>query len=128
MNFCCVIPLTNTESIKYLGIHIPSNLDFSTLALNKFQKASSCVYSLLYLGLTPNRVNPKLKTFIYKTYCFSKFKYALETTTLTQKILNTLNIIQNLLIRHIFGLNKFSHVSDILKSMPPDIFCPVDTD
>ena len=108
-----ISPITHTDNIKYLGINIPHNLDFNSLALKKFHKVSGSVYSQSYLGLTPNGVNPKLKTFIHNTYCLSQFTYALETTTLITNSLKTLNISKNSLI----GLNKLSHISDVLKSI-----------
>ena len=57
------------------------------------------IFSLTYLGLNPKGVPLHLQAFIYKTYCLGKFTYALETTTLTQTSIGTLNITQNSLIR-----------------------------
>ena len=67
--------------------------------------------------LMPLGISPALKSFLYKTYCLSKFTYALETTILNKLTINQLNINQNNLIRQLLGINKFSHMSNILQCM-----------
>jgi hypothetical protein len=109
--------LTNTEKLKYLGIEIDSNLDFNNIAKEKFKKVNKSIFSLSYLGLTPNGIPASLKAFLYKTYCLSQFTYALETTTLNHKTKHFLNISQNNIIRQILGLKRFCHMSNILKCL-----------
>jgi hypothetical protein len=111
------LPLTESNSIKYLGIEINSSLDYNTTACENFKIVQKTIFSLTYLGLTPIGVSPALKSFLYKTYCLSKFTYALETTILNKLTINQLNINQNNLIRQILGINKFSHMSNILQCM-----------
>ncbi len=98
-----------TDKIKYLGIEINNKLDFDTLATEKFKNVSKSIFSLSFLCLTPNGINPELKSFLYKTYCLSQFTYSLETTTLRKATRTYLNINQNTLIRQLMGLHKFSH-------------------
>ena len=75
------------------------------------------IFSLSFLGLTPRGVTPALKAFIYKTYCLSQYTYGLETTTLKTETRDFLNISQNNLIRQFIGINKYNHMSNILKSL-----------
>ena len=81
------------------------NLDFDSIANEKFKNVQKAIFSLDYLGLKPFGISPTLQAFIYKTYCLSQFTYALETTTLIKKTREYLNINQNNLIRMIIGLN-----------------------
>ena len=111
------IPIEITDKIKYLGIEINNKLDFDKTTMEKFKGVSKAIFSLSYLGLTPNGVNPELRAFLYKTYCLSQFTYALETTTLKTSTRDYLNIAQNNLIRQLFGINKFSHMSNVLKCL-----------
>jgi hypothetical protein len=109
--------LNNTNKITYLGVEINEKLDFDTTAITKFNNVSKSIFSLSYLGLTPNGVLPELKSFLYKTFCLSQFTYALETTTLKTKTRDLLNITQNNLIRQFIGLSKYCHISQILKCL-----------
>jgi hypothetical protein len=109
--------LNTTEKLKYLGIEIPNNLDFETIAKENFKKVNKSIYSLSYLGLSPNGISASLKAFLYKTYCLSQFTYALETTTLTTSTRDFLNIKQNNIIRQILGLRKFCRMSNILRCL-----------
>ena len=93
------------------------NLDFDTLASDKFLKVQKSIFSLSFLGLKPSGVSPFLQSFIYKTYCLSQFTYALETTTLLKGTRDYLNVSQNNLIRQILGLPRTCHMSRILKCL-----------
>ena len=106
-----------TDKIKYLGVEINNNLDFDTVATEKFKNVSKSILSLSHLGLTPSGLNPELKSFLYKTYCLSQFTYSLETTTLKTVTRDYLNISQNNLIRQFVGINKFSHMTEVLKCL-----------
>jgi hypothetical protein len=109
--------IKKSDKIDYLGISIDNKLDFDTLATDNFKKTQRSVFSLTFMGLKPSSISPFLQAFIYKTYCLSQFTYALETSVLKKKTRDFLNIAQNNLIRQIIGLNKFCHMSRILKCL-----------
>jgi hypothetical protein len=109
--------LNKTNCLEYLGIEIDNKLDFDSTTLKKFSNVSKSIFSLSFLGLTPNGVNPELQAFLYKTYCLSQFTYALETTTLKKSTIDFLNVSQNNLIRQMIGLNKYCHISKILRAL-----------
>ena len=108
------LPLTKTNSIKYLGIEIESQLNFNLSAINKFKNVQKSIFSLNFLGLKPLGVCPMLQSFLYKTYCLSQFTYALETSTLNKKTRQYLNIAQNNLLRQFVGLKYYCRISKIL--------------
>ena len=108
-------PISKVDKIEYLGVAIDSKLDFDLSATENFIKVQKSVFSLSFLGLQPSRISPFLQSFIYKTYCLSKFTYALETCVLKKVTRDYLNVSQNNLIRQIIGLNYFCHMSKILK-------------
>ncbi len=60
-----------------------------------------------------NGLNPFTQSFIYKTFCLSKFTYAIELISINSTTIKKLNIMQNSLIRLVLGLNKYAHMSDI---------------
>ena len=109
--------LNETENIEYLGIKINNKFEFDKLSQEKFLNVQKSIFSLSYLGLTPKGVSPALKAFLYKTYCLSQFTYGLETTTLKAETRDFLNTSQNNLIRQFIGIDKFSHMTNILKSL-----------
>ena len=74
-------------------------------------------FSLSFLGLKPGEISPFLQSFIYKTFCLTQFTYALETTNLSVPTREYLNISQNNLIRMMIGLDKFCHITNVLKSL-----------
>ncbi|RNA03667.1 hypothetical protein BpHYR1_020185 [Brachionus plicatilis] len=53
-----------------------SNLNFDSIATENFRKVNNKFFSISYLGLEQKNISPALKSFIYKTYCLSKFTYA----------------------------------------------------
>ena len=110
-------PITKVNQLKYLGITIDSDLNFDKLACENFKKVQNSIFSLSFLGLKPNTIDTDLQSFIYKTYCLSKFTYGLETTTLQTKTRDFLNIAQNKCIRQIVGLKKTCHISNVLKCL-----------
>ena len=110
-----VIP--KVDLLKYLGVFVNKNLDFDTLASEKFLNVQKSIFSLSFLGLKPSGISPFLQSFIYKTYCLSQFTYALETTTLLKGTRDYLNVSQNNLIRQILGLPKTCHISRVLKCL-----------
>jgi hypothetical protein len=52
------------DKITYLGVKINNKLDFDTSSMENFKNVSKSIFSLSYLGLTPNGLNPQLKSFI----------------------------------------------------------------
>ena len=56
-------PINHSNQIKYLGIDINNDFDFNKTACEKFKKVQKSIFSLSYLGLTPNGVSPFLKSF-----------------------------------------------------------------
>ena len=109
--------IPKTDSFTYLGVTINNSLDFNNSAIKKFGNTQKSVFALSFLGLKPNAIPPHLQSFIYKTFCLSQFTYSLETTVINSKSRNYLNISQNNLLRQILGLNKFCHMSKVLKSL-----------
>ena len=91
-------------------------MNFNETAIEKFSKVQKSIFSLSFLGLAPNSINPHLQSFIYKTFCLSQFSDALETTVLNKETRDYLNIFQNNIIRQILGIHKLCHMSRILKS------------
>ena len=109
--------LNVADEITYLGVKINKDLNFDYLTCEKFKNVQKSIFSLSYLGLKPNMISPFLQAFIYKTYCLSQFTYGLETSTLTRKSREFLNISQNNLIRQIVGLSFSCHISKIFKCL-----------
>ena len=98
-------------------VKIDSKCDYDSSTTEKFKNVQKAVFSLSFLGLTPNSISPDLQAFMYKTYCLSTFTYALETTTLKKSTIDYLNVCQNNTIRQIIGLKKYCHISKILKCL-----------
>ena len=91
--------------------------DFDAAAKTKFKKVQKSIFSLSFLGLKPGGISPFLQSFLYKTFCLTQFTYALETTTLHNSTREYLNTSQNNLIRIMIGLDKFCHMTNVLKSL-----------
>ena len=111
------ILIPKVENIVYLGVKIDNKLNFNCTAIEKFNNVQKAVYSLSFLGLKPDSVSPHLQSFIYKTYCLSQFTYGLETTVLNKDTRNYLNICQNNILRQVLGIQKFCHMTNILKCL-----------
>jgi hypothetical protein len=57
------------EISKYLGINIYTIHSDDEQTLKRFKKVQSCFYGLGSYGLKPPGLKPKIKSFIYNTYC-----------------------------------------------------------
>ncbi|RNA32920.1 hypothetical protein BpHYR1_030544 [Brachionus plicatilis] len=79
-----------------------SNLNFDSTATENFRKVNNKFFSISYLSLEQKNISPTLKSFIYKTYCLSKFTYGLGITTPKEETKKLLNTTQNNLIRLMF--------------------------
>ena len=120
------LPLSYTDSIKFLGIEFNKDLNFSNFFINKFQSVSNSYFSLNSFGFKPGGINPFLQSFVYKSFCISRLLYGLEIFSLNKTTINRINVCQNNIIRYITGLSKNSHVSNtrnVLKIMNiPDLY------
>jgi hypothetical protein len=58
-------PLSFCTNIKYVGIEINKDLNFSNFFINKFQSVSNSYCSLNSFGLKPAGINPFLQSFVY---------------------------------------------------------------
>jgi hypothetical protein len=118
-SFDCSLSLSNikikrVDSINYLGYKLNYNLDCNQEVMESFKIVKNSFFSLYTLGMRPNGLNPFVQSFIYKTFCLSKFLYGLEVTSLNKTTLKNLNVEQNMLIRYAIGLHKNCHMSDLL--------------
>jgi hypothetical protein len=64
--------------------------------------------------MKPNGLNHFLQIFLYKTFCLSKIHYGMELFSLNLSTIKKLNSFQNSLIRNLFKLPKFSHMTNLL--------------
>jgi hypothetical protein len=67
--------------------------------------------------MKPGGLNPFLQAFIYNTYCLSKITYGLEIMSINKKTINTMNVMQNNLIRYLLQLSSFNHLSSIHQAL-----------
>jgi hypothetical protein len=104
------LPLSYTDSIKYLGIEFKKDLNFSNFFINKFQSVSNSHFSLNSLGFKPGGINLFLQSFVNKSLCISRLSYGLEIFSLNKTTINRMNVSLNNVIRFITGLSKNSHV------------------
>ena len=111
--------LEMVNSFKYLGLEITHNLKDDLTIINNFKKISKAVYSLSYLGLGRSNTNMNSNTlsFLYKSLCLPKGIYALENMSLSEKTINKGEVLQNNIIRNLFKLGKYCHMTNILKSL-----------
>jgi len=109
--------LKQVESITYLGIIINSDLDFDSIATEKYKKVYNNFFNISFLGLEGNNVSYSLKSFIFKTYCLSNFTYGLGITTLKNETKDFLNKSQNNLIKIMLGIKYRCHMTNILKAL-----------
>ena len=105
------------ETLKYLGIQFNRKLDMNADAIERFKTVTKSFFSLNSFGLKPLGLNPYLQSFIYKTFCLSKFLYGLEIMTLNNETLARINVSQNSIVRYIVGLYKKTHISPVLKAL-----------
>jgi hypothetical protein len=96
---------------------IPKNINERYYLVDKFSKVRKSFFSLNSFGIKPGGLNPFLQAFIYNTYCLSKITYGLEIMSINKKTINTMNVMQNKLIRYLLQLSSFNHLSSIHQAL-----------
>ena len=87
----------------------------NVFAIERFKTVTKSFFTLNSFGLKPGGLNPFMQSFIYKTFCLSKFLYGLEIMSLNITTLNKINLSQNTIVRYIAGLYKSSHISPVMR-------------
>ena len=114
------ISIPYKQNFIYLGFPIGTNDFVNEFIENKFKKVEKSFYSLYTYGCKPNGLSPFTIAFIYKQYCQSIFKYALELIFMSKKHLQMLNIRQNILIKRSIGLSKFVKTTPLFNCLKID--------
>jgi hypothetical protein len=108
-----VLPVVS--ECKYLGLKITEKNEDDNYLVEKFRNIQRCVYSLNSYGLKPTGVNPRVKSFIYNTYCQPVGSYGIGLINVKKKTINQVNIVQNNLIRYMLDIPYKSHISNLLR-------------
>jgi hypothetical protein len=116
--------LNVVNEFKYLGCSVNKFNDLNENTKQLFTKVRSAFFSLQEFGIKSYGLQPYTKSFIYKSLCLSKFLYPIGVISIKNKLINELNVAQNMLIRYMFGLNRYTHISSIgqvLDILPIDL-------
>jgi hypothetical protein len=105
------------KASKYLGIYINKENDDDKQTLEKFHKVQQCFYGLSSFGIKPPGINPKIKTFLFKTYCKPVRTYGIGLMILKNNTLQQMNIIQNNLMRYTLGIPYRTHIRNLMKAL-----------
>jgi hypothetical protein len=100
--------LIRVNSLTHLGLPIGNQNHVEDFFCEKFRKVERSLYSLYSLGCNSYGLNFQTISSIYKKFCQSIFYYGLETNFIRKQCINKLNVRQNILLKNIFGLSKFS--------------------
>jgi hypothetical protein len=100
--------LNRVNNLTHLGLPIGNQIHVENFFSDKFKKVEKSFYSLYSLGCNSNGLNFHIISKIYKNFSQSIFYYGLETNFIGKECLNKLNIRQNILLKNIFGLSKYS--------------------
>ncbi|CAF0881458.1 unnamed protein product [Brachionus calyciflorus] len=119
------VQLLNVDGFEYLGLPIGSCLFISEFIEEKWKKVERIFYSLYGLGCKPKFSNPYLIGFLFKQYCQSISKHVLDNILIPSS-LNELDTRQNLLLKRIFGLKKFTHISPLYEAFKIESLALVD--
>ena len=111
------VQLLNVEGFEYLGLPFGSNSFISNFIEEKWKKVEKSLYSLYGLGCKPMVSSPYLIAFLFKQYCQSIFRHILDNILIPNSMLSELDTRQNLLIKRIIGLKKFTHVSPLYDAL-----------
>ena len=104
-------PLTLVDDVKFLGMHVDSNLNWKT-------HANALIKSLQrYLGIfyrIKQFISPNTMIMLYNALINSKLSYCLECWgTTTAETRNKILLIQKKLVRHIYNAHYLSHTAPL---------------
>ena len=109
--------INKVDSFMHLGVLIGNRESGFKHMDEKFNRVERSLYSLYSLGCRPDGFHPLLSVDIYKKFCQSLFYYGLEVSYLNKTQLQSLNTRQNVLLRRLLGLSKFSSISPIYDAL-----------
>ncbi len=81
------------------------------------EKCEQKVYILRSRGLQTTGVCPNARSFIFKQFCRSSAVFDLESFTLNNTTLETMNLMQNNCIRYFMGSFRPSHIRVVVESI-----------
>jgi hypothetical protein len=106
------------DKVKILGYEFNSkNINENDFLIDSFSKVRKSFFSLNKFGMKPCGLNPFLQAFIFNTFCLSKFTYAIEIMSVSNKTINFVNVMQNNLLRYLLQINKYNHLSSIQQAL-----------
>ena len=103
--------IPNVQGFEYLGLPLGTHNYIREFIEEKWKKVEKSMYSLYGLGCKPSVMNPNLVGFLYKQYCQSIFRHVLDNISIPNSILKEFDTRQNILIKRMIGLKKFTHIS-----------------
>jgi hypothetical protein len=109
--------ICNVEGFEYLGLPLGKNSFILEFIEEKWKKVEKSMYSLYGLGCKPMGSSPRLISFLFKQYCQSIFRHVLDNVLIPTSLLNELDTRQNLLLKRILGLQKYTHISPLNEAL-----------
>ena len=103
--------------IKKNKFIICNKLSVSDFVDEKMKKVERSFYSLNVLGCRPKMMRPETVSFLFKQFSQSIFRYHLDNIFISDKQLSEFDIRQNILVKRIIGLNKFTKTKPLNKAL-----------
>ncbi|CAF0857609.1 unnamed protein product [Brachionus calyciflorus] len=113
-----IIP--NVSGFIYLGLPIGSNEFLYDFLEKKWKSVEKSMFSLYGLGCKPKMMSPNLVSFLFKTYCQSIFRHVLDNVFISETKLKEFDKRQNLLIKQVIGLKKYSKMKELRNAIDLD--------
>ena len=103
----------NVENFKYLGVTVTNTNDIREEIKCTINMGNACYYSLEKI-LSSRLLSKKLKVSTYKTIILPVVLYGCETWSLTLRAEQRLRVLQNKILRKIFGAKRDEIIGDKL--------------
>jgi hypothetical protein len=118
----CGKKLEVVDSIKYLGVIIQSNFKNNIHVDERISKVNKAWHCLRTIGIDHNALSVKTKIRMYKTYLRPILMYGLDVISLNVNTIETIERIENNLIKKILGISRICHHSDLLNAIHINTF------
>ena len=112
--------LKTVSNIDILGVNFSSSGKYDDFINNRIQKCKRSMFALSGIGMSYPGLDTLNKVNLFKSICRPTLMYGVDCLNISKNNLKDIQSTQGFIMKHVCGLSKRAHHSDILKALDID--------
>ena len=109
--------LKTVSNIDILGVNFSSSGKYDDFINNRTQKCKRSMFALSGIGMSYPGLDTLNKVNLFKSICRPTLMYGVDCLNISKNNLKDIQSTQGFIMKHVCGLSKRAHHSDILKAL-----------